>query len=86
MKLIKAEVQNFRLLEKITINIDKSTTAIVGKNNTGKTSFSKLFDIFINERSFSFDDFSLKTYPVFKWVHKVFTKIDEENNEKLKTK
>lgn len=83
MKLTNAQINNFRLLENVVINIDKTTTSIVGKNNTGKTSFSKLFDIFINDKGFSFDDFSLKTHPVFRWIYKIHNRIDDDNREKI---
>lgn len=72
MKLINVEIKNFRLLEKITgsnsVEFNEGTTVLVGKNNSGKTSSSYIFDIFLNGKSFSFDDFSTGTYDVFKNV------------------
>lgn len=82
MKLKSVEIKNFRLLENIVVNIDETTTSIVGKNNTGKTSFSKIFDIFINDRRFSFDDFSLKTHIVFNRIIKIYDQIDDSNRER----
>jgi predicted ATP-dependent endonuclease of OLD family len=57
---------NFRLLENIvgsnSVEFSNDTTILVGKNNSGKTSFSYIFDVFLNNKSFSFEDFSTDTY------------------------
>lgn len=83
MKLIKAEIKNFRLLYDVDITFDKKATSIVGKNNTGKTSLSAIFNIFLNksEIAFSFDDFSLKSHQKFIEIYKAYNEITEENKE-----
>lgn len=60
MQLIRADVRNFRSLENVTLDIDRSTTLIVGRNNSGKTSFVNLFERFFGEDSpkFILDDLS----------------------------
>jgi putative ATP-dependent endonuclease of the OLD family len=85
MEIKNIKINNFRLLKDVEININETTTAIVGKNNTGKTSFSKLIDIFINDKNFSFDDFSLKTHRIFKRILYVYQKINVNNKEKILT-
>ncbi|MFF4989756.1 ATP-dependent endonuclease [Streptosporangium saharense] len=60
MQLVCAEVANFRLLENVTVQIDESTTLIVGRNNSGKTSFVNLFERFFGDDlpKFVLDDLS----------------------------
>lgn len=62
-------VSNFRLLEneKSKVFLDEVVTIIVGKNNTGKTSFMEIFSrFFASERArFKFEDFSLSTHQNF---------------------
>lgn len=84
MKLIKAEIKNFRLLHNVSITFDKDATSIVGKNNSGKTSLSSIFSFFLSEstRVFSFDDFSLTCHGDFIETYKLYESINEENKEK----
>ncbi len=85
MKLIKANINNFRLLHNVEITFDHKATSIVGKNNTGKTSLSSIFRIFLNENKFPFDDFSLKSHNRFINTYKYYQNITEETKElKLK--
>ena len=83
MKLIKAKIKNFRLLYDVDITFDKNTTSIVGKNNSGKTSLSVIFNIFLNklDNAFSFDDFSLESHQKFIEIYKSYSEITEENKE-----
>ena len=85
MKLIKAYIKNFRLLHNVEITFDHNATSIVGKNNTGKTSLSSIFRIFLNDNKFPFDDFSLKSHNRFINTYKYYQNITEETKElKLK--
>jgi putative ATP-dependent endonuclease of the OLD family len=63
------EIENYRLLNNISINIDKSATLIVGRNNTGKTSFMALLRKAVNGQNISFHDYPLssreKLYSLF---------------------
>jgi len=83
MKLIKAEIKNFRLLRDVSITFNGNTTAIVGKNNSGKTSLPSIFNIFFtgSRRSFSFEDFSLASYCDFIDAYKCYETKTEENKE-----
>ena len=84
MKLKTVTIKNFRLLQDVIVQIDDETTLIVGKNNTGKTSFSLLFNIFMNERKKpSFDDFPLNTHETFITLYNIFCGITEENKEDI---
>ena len=60
MQIKKVEVENFRKLKNVTIDLDDSVTLIVGRNNSGKTSLSEVFNKFLgpNNPGFTFDDFS----------------------------
>lgn len=58
MKIKNIQVQNFRLLRDSKLNLNKNVSWLIGKNNTGKTSFLILFDYFYNKRKFDFNDFS----------------------------
>lgn len=60
MQIKKIEVKNFRKLKNITIDLDESVTLIVGRNNSGKTSLSEIFNKFLVPKGpcFTFDDFS----------------------------
>lgn len=52
------QVQNFRLLRDSKLNLNENVSWLIGKNNTGKTSFLILLDYFYNKRRFDFNDFS----------------------------
>ncbi|MFD7886458.1 ATP-dependent endonuclease [Streptomyces bauhiniae] len=60
MQLTHAEVINFRALERVDVRVDPKATLIVGRNNSGKTSFVNLFEKFFGEEDtrFVLEDFS----------------------------
>lgn len=68
MRISRVRVQNFRLLHDVDIDLDPSTTLVVGRNNTGKTSFSEVFVRFLQERELAFkaEDFSSACYNLFR--------------------
>ena len=60
MKIIKIEIENFRLLKNFSIDLEKELSLVIGKNNTGKTSILTVLDKFLNEKSkFSYDDLNI---------------------------
>lgn len=76
MYISKVTVENFRLLKNSTLNLEnqqhKDLSLLIGRNNSGKTSFIVLFDKFLKKSgTFGFDDFS----------HEVRKKILEINEE-----
>lgn len=85
MKLIKAKIKNYRLLHKVKITFDENATSIVGKNNSGKTSLSSIFNVFLKESNkkppFDFEDFSLASHCDFIKVFKSYQEITSENKE-----
>jgi putative ATP-dependent endonuclease of OLD family len=88
MKIKKIEVKNFRLLEEVICNLEDDITLIVGKNNTGKTSFFEAIKLATStDGKFIFEDFSQSSYAVFKAVHSTYLKSkkkgisEEERNE-----
>ncbi|GJL64020.1 MAG: ATP-dependent endonuclease [Nitrospirales bacterium] len=60
-------VSNFRLLENVVLSLEKKTTVIVGRNNSGKTSLTELFRRLLSDKSpyFRLEDFSLSAHEKF---------------------
>lgn len=60
MRIEKLKVEGFRLLEDVEITLEPTSTVIVGRNNSGKTSLTDVFDRFAGEASprFRLEDFS----------------------------
>ncbi|MCC8361106.1 ATP-dependent nuclease [Salinimicrobium sediminilitoris] len=60
MKIKKLEVENFRLLKRFSMDLEKELSLVIGKNNTGKTSILSVLDKFLNEKAkFTYDDFNI---------------------------
>lgn len=78
MRLINVQIRNYRLLEECNIRIDKKTTILVGKNNSGKTSFSYLFESFLkNTKDFTLNDFSIKCQDKFISAYEEYLTLKE---------
>lgn len=60
MQLSKIKIQNYRLLVDAELEVDPQTTVIVGRNNTGKTSFFTCISSALQCDSFSYDDYPLE--------------------------
>lgn len=60
MWIEKVRVEGFRLLHNVEIMLEDNSTVIVGRNNSGKTSFTDIFDRFTGETGarFRLEDFS----------------------------
>lgn len=60
MRVTKIKIQNFRLLKNISVDLEKNLSVIIGKNNTGKTSFLLCLEKFIGSaatrNTFTFED------------------------------
>jgi len=67
MRVERVRVEGFRLLEDVEILLESSSTVIVGRNNSGKTSLADVFDRFSGESSsrFRLEDFSAGQRPKF---------------------
>lgn len=59
MYVNKIQVRNFRILSQSTLDFKDKLCLLIGRNNSGKTSFLVLFEKFMNGLSFDFNDFSL---------------------------
>ena len=82
MNITNIKIENFRLLNNVGINLEEITTAIVGKNNSGKTSFSEILNIFMNEKAkFEFEDFSFSSHKFFYDSYFQLTQINDTNKE-----
>lgn len=74
MHIEQITIENFRLLQNCCIDMREKTTLLVGKNNTGKTSFAVLLEKFLERPdTFSFTDFPLS-------LREAIFKIDAETN------
>ena len=60
MRIEKVRVEGFRLLQDIEIILEDTSTVIVGRNNSGKTSFTEVFERFASDNGarFRLEDFS----------------------------
>lgn len=81
VKYIK--VKNFRLLRDMELNLDKKTTLIVGRNNSGKTSLTELFRRLLTKDEaprFRLEDFSLGVLEQF-WEARKLRKAEAKEEE-----
>lgn len=60
MRIQKVKVEGFRLLQNVEIMLEDGATVIVGRNNSGKTSLTDVFERFVGDAGakFRFEDFS----------------------------
>ena len=67
MRLERAIIKNFRLLENVDITFESVSTVVVGRNNSGKTSLTEVFDRLIGEKAgqFKLEDFSASALQKF---------------------
>lgn len=61
MKIDSAEIRNYRMLKHLDIDFEDVLSLIIGKNNSGKTSFLSILQKFLSDTKpeFSFEDFSI---------------------------
>ena len=91
MKLTQVSIKNFRLLEDISTNVEDDITLIIGKNNTGKTSFFEAIKLATSkDENFSFEDFSQSIYTEFcmieqKYRNSIKAGVSEEDKERLES-
>ena len=81
MHIQQISVSNFRLLENIALTLEKRTTVIVGRNNSGKTSLTELFRRLLTDKSpyFRLEDFSLSSHKNFWKAYEQLQAGQEEN-------
>jgi len=59
VQISKLTVINFRILKSTMLDLKKDISLLIGKNNTGKTSFLVLLEKFFNNKPFYYSDFPL---------------------------
>lgn len=59
MYIDKMTIKNFRLLKNTTLDFKDNICMMIGRNNSGKTSFLILFEKFYKGISFDYNDFSM---------------------------
>lgn len=59
MKINRINLRNFRRLEDVEIDFDERETVFVGPNNSGKTSATSAFKLFLKTMDFKIHDFSV---------------------------
>ena len=61
MKIEFAEIRNYRMLKCLEIDFEDVLSLVIGKNNSGKTSFLSILKKFLSDTKpeFSFEDFSI---------------------------
>ncbi|HAV4219853.1 TPA: AAA family ATPase, partial [Acinetobacter baumannii] len=80
MKIISANIKNFRKLENVSLSFDEKTTVIVGRNNTGKTSTAEIFRSFLsgNSPNLKYVDFCHSSFAKFIEAAKEFKANPED--------
>lgn len=76
MRIVNIKIENFRLLESIELNVEGDSTLIIGRNNSGKTSFFEILKMLTSkgEDDISFEDFSQSSYQIFKDTLAIYEK------------
>lgn len=87
MRLIKADIKNFRKLKNCSLSFSADQTILVGANNSGKTSAIKAFKLFLYEKGasenfkytdFTFDNWNILNQRANTWFDEKVTMIVEE--------
>lgn len=86
MYLSKLQIQNYRLLRDVSIDLDPSLTLFVGKNNTGKTSVMSAFEFLLSDKkSLEFDDYPLECRTLLYTAVKDYWESEKEERESTYT-
>lgn len=83
MRVAAARIDGFRLLDDVHINFEDNTTIIVGRNNSGKTSFIEVFYKFLgaDRDSFSLDDFTLARIEMLREAYQLWKDANDKRAE-----
>jgi predicted ATP-dependent endonuclease of OLD family len=81
MHIHKIQITNFRLLKAVELLLEKQTTVIVGRNNSGKTSLTELFRRLLQDKSptFQLEDFSLASHEDFWTAYLLLAKGEDQD-------
>ena len=79
MKIQQLHIKNYRLLKDVSLSLSETTTVVVGRNNTGKTSLTEIFRSFLLENSrLKYEDFSMSAIAEFDTAQAAYTEGQEE--------
>jgi len=80
MRINSFHIRNFRRLKDVHIDLDSETSIFVGANNSGKTSATQIFQLFLNSArdAFSIHDFSSDCWTCFNEIG-LSNKVVEQN-------
>ncbi|WP_288213039.1 ATP-dependent endonuclease [uncultured Aeromonas sp.] len=82
MKIKSIRIKNYRLLKDVYMTLDYGTTLIVGRNNTGKTSFAEIFRSFLNPAGpkVRYEDFNQSCLKMFEIALEKFSGSAEDKD------
>lgn len=85
MYLKTIQINNFRLLKEVKLSLQKDTTVIVGRNNSGKTALTEIFKRFFSGKTppFHLEDFNLSSADKFVEAYKA--KLDKKDEDVLRS-
>ncbi|MDQ8051913.1 MAG: AAA family ATPase [Pedobacter sp.] len=85
MVIKNIQIKNYRLLHGISVNLEDDITLIVGKNNTGKTSFFEVIQTLLTtDGKISFEDFSHECFGSFREALSIYIESLSETDELAK--
>lgn len=73
MELKKVQVENYRLLKDVEVNLDSAVNLILGRNNSGKTSLTEIFYVLFASKRLGIEDFSLDSVKDFEKAYEQST-------------
>jgi len=79
MKIKSVHIRNFRRLEDVEIDFENEETVFVGPNNSGKTSATTAFRLFLLHQGFKIHDFSVSKITILD----TFGATDDEDDPNL---
>ncbi|WP_454904797.1 AAA family ATPase [Variovorax gossypii] len=82
MRIEKIAIENFRLLQSTEMSLERTTTLIVGRNNSGKTSITEFFaHVLGNEpKKLRLEDFSAASRDAFLNAKQLLREGKDEKN------
>jgi putative ATP-dependent endonuclease of OLD family len=94
VKITKIRINNFRLLANTTLNLRDNLSLLIGKNNSGKTSFIVLLEKFLDGAKFNLYDYPTSirqdilkidaTTPISECCIQLFMQIRYDDNDNLR--
>lgn len=88
MKIKSVHIRNFRLLKELDVDFEDNISLVIGKNNSGKTSFLIVLQKFLTESKpeFLFEDFSIELQQKILELEGTHLNVEEFNEIALSLK